>query len=612
MIEKRSRLVYGLFWIAFFNGIVATLISFHTLQSGVLPESTLALSYLVLQQIGHFQFFAWLLTLPLLVVAIVLPVRGIIRWLAFLMFTAFLLAVYADYAIYQLYRFHLNSMVWNLLVGGAVDEILVFDWQNLMALGGVSLAVLFLQWIIFKVVNTYQNFRVQSIGKWVFMSIFLIQFAGQALHAWADAWQRREIISQVRYIPFPQPIKMKQFLHKYGGGLPDLPPEAALANQADGDFKYPLKPLQCAGGDSPMNLMIIISDGLRADMLNPTVMPVWSSFSKQAQVFRRHYSSGNATRFGVFGLFSGLNGKYWFDAVSNSTTSVLMSELKRQDYRFGFFANARLTSPEFDRAIFHDFSDMIPDKTPGDSVIEREQYITAKAKEFVEEKSQAPFFALVFFDAPHAYAYPAEDAKFEPALESLNYLELDNDSDPMPFKNRYKNSIAFDDRLTAEILDSLKNSGQLDNTIVVMTGDHGQEMNETRSNSWGHNSNFSSYQLKVPMVIYWPGKKPAEFNHLSSHVDLVPTLMQEMLHCQNKVEDYSNGRSLFDSSPRDFVMSKNWNDSAIIDADYTRVFTPYGNDVFDSETYQKVETAPALDSAQQLKVLESASRFYQK
>lgn len=612
MIEKRSRLVYGLFWIAFFNGIVATLISFYSLKSTALPESALALSYLVLQQIGHFQFFSWLLTLPLLVVVILLPVRGIIRWLAFLIFSAFLLAVYADYVIYQLYRFHFNSMIWNLLVGGAVDEILVYDWQNLIALGGAFLAVLFLQWIIFKVVNAYQNLRVQNLGKWVFVSIFLVQFSGQALHAWADAWQRREIISQVRYVPFAQPVKMKRFLRKHGGGLPALPPEASLARQADGDFKYPLKPMQCAGGDDLMNLIIIISDGLRADMLNPEVMPVWSNFAKQAQVFRRHYSSGNATRFGVFGLLSGLHGQYWFDAVSNSTTSVLMSELKRQDYRFGFFANARLTSPEFDRAIFYEFSDLIQDKTPGDSVIERELFITAKAKEFVEEKSKAPFFALVFFDAPHAYVYPAQDAKFEPALESLNYLDLDNDSDPTLFKNRYKNSIAFNDRLTAEILSSLKSSGQLDNTIVVMTGDHGQEMNETLSNSWGHNSNFSSHQLQVPMVIHWPGKKPAEFNHLSSHVDLVPTLMQEMLRCQNAIEDYSNGRSLFDNSSRDFVLSKNWNDNAIVDADYTRVFTPYGTDVFDSETYQKSESAPTLDSAQQLKVLESVSRFYQK
>ena len=172
MTEKRDRLMYGLFWIAFFNGIVATLISFHALQSTALPDSTFAWSYLVLQQIGHFQFFAWLLSLPLLIIAVVLPFRGLIRGLAFVVFSAFLLAVYADYVIYQLYRFHFNSMIWNLLFGGAVDEILVYDWQNLLTLGGAFFGALCLQWVIFSLVNAYQNLRIQKLGKWVFISVF--------------------------------------------------------------------------------------------------------------------------------------------------------------------------------------------------------------------------------------------------------------------------------------------------------------------------------------------------------------------------------------------------------------------------------------------------------
>jgi len=60
-------------------------------------------------------------------------------------------------------------------------------------------------------------------------------------------------------------------------------------------------------------------------------------------------------------------------------------------------------------------------------------------------------------------------------------------------------------------------------TIIIMTGDHGQEANETHSNSWGHNSNFLRYQVQVPLLIYWPGMPPSQYNHLTSHVDVVPT-----------------------------------------------------------------------------------------
>ncbi len=609
MALKRSRLIYTLFWIAFANGIVATFISIYGLKSSSLPDTVLAWVYLVLQQVGHFQFLAWLTALPLAVLAILLPFRALIRLLAYALFVAFLLLIYADYVVYQLYRFHFNSMVWNLLVGGAADEILVFEWASVLSMLAVLAIALVIQWMIFSMLSIYQNRSVQSRGKWVFLTVLTIQISGQAIHVWADAWQKSEILTQVRHIPLAQPVKMKRFLRKRGW-LPDVPVQARLVQKGGGDFLYPLKPMQCSVSDNKLNLMIVISDGLRSDMLNPSVMPFWSKFASQAQQFDNHFSSGNATRFGVFGLFSGLHGQYWFDAVGTNTTSVLISELKRQRYRFGFFANAKLSSPEFDRAIFHAVKEQIPAKTPGKTVIERELYITEQAKEFIQQESSSPFFTLIFFDAPHAYVHEAKDAKFKPALDSLNYLELDNDSDPIPFKNRYQNSISFNDRLTADILQSLEASGKLENTIVVMTGDHGQEMNETRSNSWGHNSNFSRYQIQVPMIVHWPGKAPASYNHMSSHVDLVPTLMKDWLNCQNEIADFSNGRSLFDQSARDYILSKNWNNHAVIDPQFTYVFTPYGTDVFHSDSWQRSEIAPGLDTARQLKVLESLSHFY--
>ncbi len=138
MVENRRRLIYGLLWIAFANGVIAALISVQAILSISLPESGLGMTYLLLQQVGHFQFLAWLLSLPLLIIALLLPMRALIRCLAFVVFTAFILLVYADYEIYQLYRFHFNSMVWNLLVGGAAQEILILEFDSLITFGGIA------------------------------------------------------------------------------------------------------------------------------------------------------------------------------------------------------------------------------------------------------------------------------------------------------------------------------------------------------------------------------------------------------------------------------------------------------------------------------------------
>lgn len=51
------------------------------------------------------------------------------------------------------------------------------------------------------------------------------------------------------------------------------------------------------------------------------------------------------------------------------------------------------------------------------------------------------------------------------------------------------------------MLTQLQLQGLDDQTIVVITSNHGQEFNETQSNSWGY-GNYSTYQVQVLMCMY--------------------------------------------------------------------------------------------------------------
>src|SRR5690606_38343527 len=125
---------------------------------------------------------------------------------------------------------------------------------------------------------------------------------------------------------------------------------------------------------------------------------------------------------------------------------------------------------------------------------------------FLSERAEnKPFFGFLFYDAPHQYAFPPDEKlKFLPSWERIDYMDLHPQFDPLPFKNRYKNSVHFVDRLVGEVLTDLRNRGLDKNTVIVLTGDHGQEFNDSGQNYWGHNSNFSIAQTHVPLVIYWP------------------------------------------------------------------------------------------------------------
>lgn len=96
----------------------------------------------------------------------------------------------------------------------------------------------------------------------------------------------------------------------------------------------------------------------------------------------------------------------------------------------------------------------------------------------------------------------------------------------------------------------MEEKGLLDNTVVILTGDHGQEFNENKKNFWGHNGNFSSSQIAVPLICHFPGRKPEVMNHRTTHYDIVPTLMKNYLGVNNDLNDYSMGFLLDDTSNR--------------------------------------------------------------
>jgi membrane-anchored protein YejM (alkaline phosphatase superfamily) len=100
-------------------------------------------------------------------------------------------------------------------------------------------------------------------------------------------------------------------------------------------------------------------------------------------------------------------------------------------------------------------------------------------------------------------------------------------------------------RLLKEVINNLKKANLEDNTIVIITADHGESFNENHNNHWGHSASFSSKELHVPMIIHWPGKESQQIDYFTSHYDIVPTLLKELLNYKKDIRSYMVGDSLF-------------------------------------------------------------------
>ncbi|MEF1215375.1 sulfatase-like hydrolase/transferase, partial [Vibrio alginolyticus] len=160
---------------------------------------------------------------------------------------------------------------------------------------------------------------------------------------------------------------------------------------------------------------------------------------------------------------------------------VFMDTLQAEGYRMGIFGSAPLTSPPLSRTVFKKVSDLTLKQT-GETAVERDQQITDKFIEFQKQDSDKPYFGFLFYDAAHGTVFPEpEFAKFKPYWERVDHILLNNDFDASLYHNRYKNSLYYIDSLIGDVLKNV----DLDNTIVVISSDHGEEFNDHKMNYWG-------------------------------------------------------------------------------------------------------------------------------
>jgi len=117
-------------------------------------------------------------------------------------------------------------------------------------------------------------------------------------------------------------------------------------------------------------------------------------------------------------------------------------------------------------------------------------------------------------------------------------------------------------------------------------------------------------------VMHMPGMKKTEINVLTSHLDVVPTLMKELGYA-NPVSDYSQGVPLLDRAKHPYVFAAGWDRLCLIDENVKIVFgtETYRNlfEVLKSNDYKPVPEPEKIlkqKKDQMLDVLTKMSEFY--
>lgn len=489
-----------------------------------------------------------------------------------------------DAHVFELYRFHINYAMLDLFfnAGGEVIEFSTDTWISIC----LQILGIFVYSIVVLGIAMFLALRKVHIKLFIIL-ICLMYAIANLVHAYSAAKQLLPIIELQTRIPLYRPLTMNTLLVKVGLVDPQELTERKVNLSNNGLFNYPKKDLSYFSfAREPYNVVILAVDTLRADMLTKENMPNTFEFSKNAIVFSNHYSASNSTRGGIFGLFYGLPPSYWQVALASGIPSVLVKAAEARKYEVNAFTSANLYKPEFNQTVFAGVPNLRIDSV-GNNAIERdEDAINDFSKFIAAQNADAKFLSFIFLDNVHAYAHPSDVAPFQPALTAVNHLDLNNKTDPTPVFNLYKNSVYYADQNIKKILDLIAASPFADNTIIIITSDHGEEFNDSKDNYWGHNSNFTDAQSKIPLIIKWPNKRPQVINDLTSAYDITATLLPNVFGVRNRISDYSIGQNLFDRQDIKYVLVGSYLENAIIEKDRIVVIDKFGILNFKDKNYR--------------------------
>ncbi|WP_420901595.1 LPS biosynthesis-modulating metalloenzyme YejM [Escherichia coli] len=517
--EKVSQMVSWGHWFALFNILLSLVIGSRYLFIADWPTTLAGRIYSYVSIIGHFSFLVFATYLLILFpLTFIVGSQRLMRFLSVILATVGMTLLLIDSEVFTRFHLHLNPIVWQLVINPDENEM-ARDWQLMF----ISVPVILLIELVFATWS-WQKLRSltrrRRFARPLAAFLFIAFIASHVVYIWADANFYRPITMQRANLPLSYPMTARRFLEKHG--LLDAQEyQRRLIEQGNPDavsVQYPLSELRYRDMGTGQNVLLITVDGLNYSRYEKQ-MPALAGFAEQNISFTRHMSSGNTTDNGIFGLFYGISPSYMDGILSTRTPAALITALNQQGYQLGLFSSDGFTSPLYRQALLSDFS--MPSVHTQSDEQTATQWINWLGR------------------------YAQEDNRWF-SWVSFNGTNID-DSNQQAFARKYSRAAGNVDDQINRVLNALRESGKLDNTVVIITAGRGiplSEEEETFDWSRGH--------LQVPLVIHWPGTPAQRINTLTDHTDLMTTLMQRLLHVSTPASEYSQGQDLFNPERRHY------------------------------------------------------------
>jgi len=331
------------------------------------------------------------------------------------------------------------------------------------------------------------------------------------------------------------------------------------------------------------NVILISLDTVRADHLSvygypEKTTPRLEEFAKESVVFTRAVSSGDMTLPSHASLFTGLypsqhgahfSPRHRMGVPLDARFDTLASLLRNQGYwTGGVVANGGYLSIAFGlnrgftywdqrlpavmlaplprpylRGRIRDLAVRFFPTSSWDRVSRSAEEINASVLVALDRRPRdgRPFFLFVNYmdahipyipPAPYSNLFPGKDPAFTESRYIATYLDVISHNRPIGQRERahlvsqYDGGIAYLDAQLAALFDHLKSAGLYENSLIVVTSDHGEALGERNELDHGGLSLYDD-QIHVPLLIRYPGgTRRAVIDRPAAGVDILPTILQ--------------------------------------------------------------------------------------
>lgn len=300
------------------------------------------------------------------------------------------------------------------------------------------------------------------------------------------------------------------------------------------------------------DVLVILVSSLRADRVDPQRTPHIASLARDGLVFERAFSSASWTRPGAASLLTGMvprtHGATLPVSVLPDEVDTLAEAMAEAGYVTGGLPNSawltrsanfqqgfdyyRFLAPEYaagatetaSRLTLYPVAEAVRDRLSGSRRVERHyapvEEALGYAREFIDARGDGrPWFLFVHLADPSPPWFAHTD-------DGRAVDRPPPGSDPAAASAAYDGELRWMDGELGTFLEWMKQEGHYDDTLILLTADHGIELGER--GGFGAGETLYDELLQVPMVLKLPGGELAggRVPWQVRTLDAPPTLMR--------------------------------------------------------------------------------------